>query len=106
MARAFSRLVAGPLLAAAFAAPALAAEAQAATEAQPGWSQELDNSIRAAEDAVEGAARALGAFLESLPRYGAPEVQDNGDIVIPRLNPPQERADGAQPRETGDARSI
>jgi hypothetical protein len=46
-----------------------------------------DERARAEELAREGAGkllRALELFLESIPRYGAPRVEPNGDIVIPR----------------------
>lgn len=47
--------------------------------------------------AREGAQRLLDALeglLQVIPQYGVPKVLDNGDILIPRLNPPQEEKDG------------
>ena len=43
--------------------------------------------------AVEGINRlmqALELFIDAVPLYGAPEILENGDILIPRLNPDQE----------------
>lgn len=41
--------------------------------------------------ALEGITRlmeALGAFISSLPQYEAPVMNENGDIIIRRKNPP------------------
>ena len=60
-----------------------------------------DERARAEDLAREGATklmRALELFLESLPRYEAPRVAPNGDIVIPRV-PPEERDREAIPGE-------
>jgi len=49
--------------------------------------------------AREGAQRLLDALeglLQVIPQYGVPKVLDNGDILIPRLNPPQEEGDGGE----------
>ena len=51
-----------------------------------------DERARPEELAREGAEklmRALELFIESLPRFEAPRVAPNGDIVIPRV--PQEK---------------
>lgn len=33
---------------------------------------------------------ALGAFIASIPQYEAPEMNENGDIIIRRKNPDKE----------------
>lgn len=46
--------------------------------------------------ALEGAQklmRALESFLSMIPQYGMPQIQENGDILIPRLNPPEDGPD-------------
>ncbi len=60
-----------------------------------------DERARAEDLAREGATklmRALELFIESLPRYEAPRVAPNGDIVIPRA-PREERDRDAAPAE-------
>ena len=60
-----------------------------------------DEGARAEDLAREGAnklMRALELFIESLPRYEAPRIAPNGDIVIPRA-PREERERDAAPGE-------
>jgi len=60
-----------------------------------------DERARAEGLAREGAGkllRALELFLDSIPRYGAPRVDPNGDIVIPR-SPREELRPQARPGE-------
>ncbi len=51
-------------------------------------------------DALEGLGRAMLRLYHTLPRYEAPRMRDNGDIVIPRapdaqpLYPPAPSPDG------------
>ncbi|WP_366556465.1 hypothetical protein [Aquibaculum sediminis] len=49
-----------------------------------------------AREGVELLLRALRGFLSSVPQYGLPRIEENGDIVIPRLNR------GEQNEEDGD----
>ncbi|HEY4136790.1 MAG TPA: hypothetical protein VGO34_16425 [Alphaproteobacteria bacterium] len=41
-----------------------------------------------ARDGVETLLRAFDEFAAALPRYALPEINDRGDIVIRRKNPP------------------
>ncbi|MFN4284025.1 MAG: hypothetical protein ACK4NA_15425 [Alphaproteobacteria bacterium] len=41
-----------------------------------------------ARERVDEALRSLEKFVADLPRYGLPQIAENGDIVIPRKNPP------------------
>jgi hypothetical protein len=54
---------------------------------------------RLANDAVDKIMKALNLMIMSVPRYGAPEVLPNGDIIIRRLDPPE---DSDKPVETKD----
>ena len=54
---------------------------------------------RLANDAVDKIMKALNLMIMSVPRYSAPEVLPNGDIIIRRLDPP---ADSNTPVETKD----
>lgn len=46
-----------------------------------------DDPLALAQDALERLMRAFGSMLESLPQYGAPRLNERGDIIVPRLNP-------------------
>jgi hypothetical protein len=48
-----------------------------------------------ARDAIEKMMRALSLAIENLPQYALPELNENGDIIIRRLNP---RAEKPRPR--------
>lgn len=56
-----------------------------------------------AREGVEKLMRALEGLLQAIPQYGAPYVDEDGDIVIPRLNPPAERDENGEdaPDEPG-----
>ena len=54
---------------------------------------------RLANDAVDKIMKALNLMIMSVPRYGAPEVLPNGDIIIRRLDPQE---DSNKPVETKD----
>lgn len=40
-----------------------------------------------AREGVETLLRALDAFIESIPQYGVPRIDENGDIIVPRKKP-------------------
>ena len=42
------------------------------------------------EDVTEEVFRVLELILQSIPQYAAPEVLDNGDIIIRRIHPKPE----------------
>jgi hypothetical protein len=47
-----------------------------------------------AREGAERLLRALEGLLHAIPQYGMPRVEENGDIVIPRLNPPDQDENG------------
>lgn len=47
-----------------------------------------------AREGVEQIMNALETFLSQIPRYGTPYVDDEGNIVIPRLNEGESDGDG------------
>ena len=53
---------------------------------------------RLADEAVTKLMRALDLLITTMPRYAAPEVLPNGDIIIRRLDPLE---DEQEPIETG-----
>ena len=52
---------------------------------------------RLANEAVGNLMRALDLLITTVPRYAAPEVLPNGDIIIRRLDP---KPEGEEPIET------
>ena len=46
--------------------------------------------------------KAMKLFMQNLPQFGEPYINDNGDIVIPRIqpkNPPPERTEKSEEKE-------
>jgi hypothetical protein len=80
-----ARALAAILLIAAGAAPVLA-QAQAPAPQAP-----EDRPGALARDAIEKMMRALSLAIENLPQYAPPEFNENGDIIIRRLNPRAEK---------------
>lgn len=58
-----------------------------------GFSQErgdpdmVDRSAELAREGIEKLMRALEKFIDAIPLYGAPYINERGDIIIPRLDP-------------------
>lgn len=90
-------VLAAMLLAAAASPPALAQAPAAGEEREQGSPEEL------AREGLERLMRALEGFLRTIPQYGVPRVEENGDIVIPRLDPPgrEDGDDGAEGDDDG-----
>jgi len=63
----------------AFIGPALADE--------PPKPPEKEQPSEMLRDATRTILRALGLMLQSIPQYEAPEILDNGDIIIRRKHP-------------------
>jgi hypothetical protein len=77
----------------AFLVLALAASPALAQSQSPAPPQEQPGAL--ARDAIERMMRALSLVIENLPQYAMPELNENGDIIIRRLNP---RAEKPRPR--------
>lgn len=71
-------------------AAALAVLAPGLAAADPSGPNESQEKQRHAEElavkATQMLMRALDLLMESLPQYGPPRINENGDIVIPRLH--------------------
>ena len=71
---------AGPIVLIAFLCAAFVAPT--ATSAQePGQEEHPSEMVR---EGVERIMRALGAFVDVIPQYELPEINENGDIIIRR----------------------
>jgi len=57
-----------------------------------------------AREGAERLMRALEGLLQVIPQYGMPRIEENGDIVIPRLNPPGEQRTPEKKPEDGERR--
>lgn len=69
--------------------------------ASPAVAQKNDNNPE--QLATEGIAKlmdALGAFIKSIPQYEAPEINENGDIIIRRKRPESEEKPEPKLEET------
>jgi hypothetical protein len=73
---------------------ALAAQPAAAQDEEP-----QNSPGEMAREGVEQLMNAIETFVHSLPMYGAPRIDDEGNIVIPRLdkNEPSERTPERKP---------
>ena len=66
-------------------APAPAAVAQTTTK--PGDKPAQESPREMLEDATRKAMQAFEMMLKAIPQYEAPEILDNGDIIIRRKQP-------------------
>ena len=61
------------------------------TLAQPAWADgKEDNPEGLALQGITKLMDALGAFIDSIPQYEAPVMNENGDIIIRRKHPEKE----------------
>ncbi len=61
-----------------------------AAETAPSPPPGKDTPAELFKEATRGILRALGLILQSIPQYEAPEILDNGDIIIRRKHPKPE----------------
>jgi hypothetical protein len=60
--------------------------AQSQVEPEPG---ERERAEELAREGMERIMRALEMLMQSIPQYELPEINDNGDIIIRRRQPPE-----------------
>lgn len=88
-------------------AVALAAAAPAAAQTSP-EDEMMEKRSRAGElarEATEMLMRAIELMIQSIPQYGMPEIDEDGNIIIPRLpreTPAPEEEDPAPEGDEGD----
>lgn len=58
-----------------------------------------------ARESMERMLRAIELMIEMVPQYEMPEVNENGDIIIRRKNPPPRREDNADEGEIDETRT-
>ena len=93
-----------PLFAAAFSALILASGIAAAEDTAPPKEQKQTPEELAIEG-MDSLMRALELLILQIPQYEMPEINDRGDIIIRRKNPPQPKAPEEQeePLPEGDS---
>lgn len=99
MTRPLRPLAAAALAAALFAAVPTGAFGLSQNEEEPGASERATDL---ALESIEKLMRAMQLLLDSIPQYEAPEVLDNGDIIIRRKHdeePAPEGEDGQVPEQ-------
>ena len=81
----------------ALAVPAMAEEKKTDEEI----AAELDDAAQSAIEAAESLINALRIFVDNLPQYAAPEILENGDILIRRL--PSKSDETSEEEDAGTA---
>jgi hypothetical protein len=66
--------------------------ALALSVATPGYAHEHDSPADLALEKMQQIIGALRQMIDDLPLYEAPEILDNGDIIIRRKRPEEEQA--------------
>jgi len=72
--------------------------------AQSNLDKQRDRAEETIREGAEKIVRGLEQLLRSIPQYEAPEVKENGDIVI-RRKPPKEPAEKPKSGDTGESRT-
>ena len=70
-----------------------------------GASEDGETPQELAREGMERMLRAIELMIEMVPQYEMPEVNENGDIIIRRKNPPQRGNDDAEDREVDETRT-
>ena len=72
--------------------------------AAPAAAQSTGEAERLASEGDSKILQALDLLLKTVPQYGPPEMQPNGDIIIRRLHPDQRQDQAPQDEddESGD----
>jgi len=88
------------LMLAGLALPGFAAEEKA--DPAPEWEEKLEDGQEALKDTLSSLLDMLDGVISAIPQYEAPEVLENGDIIIRRKRPeedqpkkPEQEKDGA-----------
>jgi hypothetical protein len=84
----------------AFAAAPSLAQSQA-----PAPAPQEDRPGALAREAIDKMMRALSLAIENLPQYAPPEFNENGDIIIRRLNPRAEKPRPPPPENPDETRT-
>lgn len=56
-------------------------------DAPPADKDQIEAIERTVRDALSAVLRKLQDMIETIPKYEAPEILDNGDIIIRRIHP-------------------
>lgn len=88
------------LMLAGLASPAFGAKEEA--DPAPDWEDKLEEGQEALKETLSSLLDMLAGVISTIPQYEAPEVLENGDIIIRRKQPekdqkkePEQEKDGA-----------
>lgn len=87
-------IVAGP----AFAAP----DSNGESEETPEWQERLEEGEEALKETLSSLLGVLESVVSAIPQYEAPEVLDNGDIIIRRKQPEEDPPKEQHQKEDGE----
>jgi hypothetical protein len=73
----------------------------AAAAADDSFEETTKEAERLADEALTKMMRALDLLITTVPRYAAPEVLPNGDIIIRRLDPLEDEDEPIETRGDG-----
>ena len=75
--------------------------------AHPAWASEdeKENPSELAREGMERMLRAIELMIEMIPQYEMPVVNENGDIIIRRKNPPPRGDEGAEEPEIDETKT-
>jgi hypothetical protein len=83
----------------------LAAAGPVFAQAQAPAPPQEDRPGALAREAIDKMMRALSMAIENLPQYAMPELNENGDIIIRRLNPRAEKPRTKPPQAPDETRT-
>lgn len=89
-----------------FTALALTLSAPSPVRAADAPNPHREEAERLLEDATRKVMRAFELMLMAIPQYAAPEILENGDIIIRRIHPKAEKDQSPPPAAPGDSTKI
>lgn len=80
-----------------------ASDSGGAEEKTPEWQERLEDGQEALKDTLSSLLGMLEGVVSTIPQYEAPEVLENGDIIIRRKRPEEEEQKEPEPEKEDGA---
>lgn len=80
-----------------------ASDSGGAEEKAPEWQQRLEDGQEALKDTLSSLLGMLEGVVSAIPQYEAPEVLENGDIIIRRKRPEEDQQKEPEPKKEDGA---
>jgi hypothetical protein len=61
-----------------------------------------EEAMALAQEGAEKLVQAIQLMIQAIPQYAAPEILDNGDIIIRRIHPEGDMDDGSSAEDGAD----